>query len=103
MHLLRALRPWFKELVRVRFKELVRVGFVFALLGVVARTGEDPEKVFWDEVAKFCIHAIGVIAFIALGAVVIVAPVLGVMLIYRRLKFSYGVARLRRRLAADVV
>jgi hypothetical protein len=78
----------------------VRVSFVFALLGVVAGIGEDPEKAVWDAVATFCVHVIGAIAFLALGAVIVVAPVLGVMLIYRRLRFRYRVARLRRRLPA---
>jgi len=80
MRTLRALR---KPLL-----ELSAIGLVFALLGFVTGIGRDPNKLFWDAIISFCIHVFGVIA--------IAAPVLGALLIYRRIRLRRLLARMGR-------
>jgi hypothetical protein len=80
MRILHALRPWLKQ--------LAAVALVFALLGVVAGIGKDPARLFWDAIAHFSLHFF--------GALTIAAPILGGVLIYRRIRLSRLEARIRR-------
>jgi len=68
--------------------ELLAIGLVFALLGFVTGIGSDPNKLFWDAIISFCIHVFVVIA--------IAAPVLGGILIYRRIRLRRLLARIGR-------
>jgi len=74
--------------LRTPLLQILRVGLVFALLGVVAGIGQDPERLIWHAILSFCMHA--------LVAIVVAAPVLGVMVIYRRIRLRRLSARIRR-------
>jgi hypothetical protein len=76
--------------LRTPVLQLFRVGLVLALLGVVAGIGKDPDELFWDAILTFCIHV--------LGGMAIAAPVLGGMVIYRRIRLRRSSARIRREL-----
>ena len=82
--------PIFRAL-RTPLLQLFRVGFVFALLGLVTGIGHDnPDKLIWDAILRVCIHVIGVMA--------IAAPILGGMLIFRRIRMRRLQARIEREL-----
>jgi hypothetical protein len=81
------------RVLRTPLLQLFRVGFVFAFLGLVAGLGyDDPDKLIWDAILRFFIHLV--------GAMAIAAPILGAVVIYRRVRLRRLSARLKREFGA---
>ena len=75
--------------LRSPLPHLFRFGFVVALLGLITGIGpDDPDKLIWSAILRFCIHVTGTMA--------IAAPILGVILIYRRIRQRRLEGRIRR-------
>ena len=65
--------------LRTSLLHIFRLAVVVALLGLVTGIGhDDADKLIWDAILRFCIHA--------LGAMAIAAPILGGTLLYRRIR-----------------
>ena len=68
---------------------IFRFSVIIAVLGLVTGIGHDnPDKLIRDAILRFCIHLLGTMA--------IAAPILGVTLIYRRIRQRRLEARIRR-------
>jgi hypothetical protein len=73
--------------LRAPLLQLVRVALVFALLGLVVEIWKDgPDKAIWDAILRFCLHVAVPMAII----VAIAIPILGGVLIYRRIRRARG-------------
>jgi hypothetical protein len=75
--------------LRTPLLHIFRFAVVVALLGLVTGIGHDEAgKLICDAILRLCIHV--------LGAMAIAAPVLGGMLLYRRIRQRRLEARIRR-------
>jgi hypothetical protein len=81
--------------LRAPLLQIFRVAVVITVLGLVVGVWQDdPDKLIWDATLRFCLHVIVPMAII----VAIAAPILGGILIYRRIRLRLLSGRMRRHL-----
>jgi hypothetical protein len=83
--------------LRAPLLQIFRVAVVITVLGLVVGIWQGaPDKVIWDAILRFCLHVIVPMAIV----VAIAAPILGAILIYRRIRLRLLSARMRRKLGS---